>query len=185
MVIDIWQSVIVSKSSRSRRLNKLMPVKEIFLETLEENLSLFGKTFKPKDLTNEEFKRKFKENIEELRPQYENVNKNTVTAFMKSRYNNFIIHRASKFIESSNLPIIVDRSGPTSVFIVDYEFTKEDWRKKASEDFKETSDEMMALQQLLFYMEELLKMLKKPNPDIEEMIRFLEYNVETMREEYT
>ena len=62
---------------------------------------------------------------------------------------------------------------------------KEDWRKKASEDFRETSDELMALQQLLFYMEELLKMLKKPNPDIEEMIRFLEYNVETMREEYT
>tara|TARA_Y100000004_G_scaffold106929_1_gene120054 strand:- start:79 stop:300 length:222 start_codon:yes stop_codon:yes gene_type:complete len=61
----------------------------------------------------------------------------------------------------------------------------EDWRKKASEDFRETSDELMALQQLLFYMEELLKMLKKPNPDIKGMINFLEYNVETLREEYT
>tara|TARA_R100000406_G_scaffold22122_3_gene13958 strand:- start:6318 stop:6539 length:222 start_codon:yes stop_codon:yes gene_type:complete len=61
----------------------------------------------------------------------------------------------------------------------------EDWRKKASEDFRETSDELMALQQLLFYMEELLKMLRKPNPDIKEMINFLEYNIETMREEYT
>ena len=62
---------------------------------------------------------------------------------------------------------------------------KEDWRKKAGEDFRDTSDELMALQQLLFYMEELLKMLRQPEPDIPEIIRFLEYNVETMREEYT
>ena len=33
---------------------------------------------------------------------------------------------------------------------------KEDWRKRAGEDFRDTSDELMALQQLLFYMEELL-----------------------------
>tara|TARA_R100000654_G_scaffold34440_3_gene59862 strand:- start:5233 stop:5451 length:219 start_codon:yes stop_codon:yes gene_type:complete len=61
----------------------------------------------------------------------------------------------------------------------------EDWRKKSREDFEETSDEVMALQQLLFYMEELLKMLKQPEPNIPEIIQFLEYNVETLREEYT
>jgi hypothetical protein len=45
---------------------------------------------------------------------------------MKSRYNNFIIHRASKFIESSDLPILVDKSGQTTVFIVEDVFAKED-----------------------------------------------------------
>ena len=77
-------------------------------------------------------------------------------------------------------------SNPRSSFISRLRsIEKEDWRKKASEDFRETSDELMALQQLLFYMEELLKMLRQPEPDIPEIIRFLEYNVETLREEYT
>ena len=59
---------------------------------------------------------------------------------------------------------------------------KSNWREQARGDL-ETPAELIILQQSLFYMEELLKMMKPPAPNIPDMIEFLEYNIKTVRGE--
>ena len=43
------------------------------------------------------------------------------------------------------------------------------WRKKATDELTD-DDELLMIQQFVFYMEELIKLLRQPNPNIEEII---------------
>lgn len=56
------------------------------------------------------------------------------------------------------------------------------WRKKATDELTD-DDELLMIQQFIFYMEELIKMLKKPNPNLEEIVAWLESEVLTAAKE--
>ena len=57
-----------------------------------------------------------------------------------------------------------------------------DWRDKARGDL-EAPESTIILQQSLFYMEELKKKLEMPNPNIPKILEFLDYNINTLKEE--
>tara|TARA_R100000734_G_C3238918_1_gene44270 strand:+ start:310 stop:516 length:207 start_codon:yes stop_codon:yes gene_type:complete len=59
---------------------------------------------------------------------------------------------------------------------------KQDWKDAARGDL-DADESLIAFQQSLFYMEKVLEELKKPNPDIPELIEFIEYNIQTIKEE--
>ena len=56
------------------------------------------------------------------------------------------------------------------------------WRKKATDELTD-DDELLMIQQFVFYMEELIKLLRQPNPNIEEIINWLESEVMTAAKE--
>ena len=59
---------------------------------------------------------------------------------------------------------------------------KQDWKDTARGDL-DADESLIAFQQSLFYMEKVLEELKKPNPNIPELIEFMEYNIQTIKEE--
>jgi len=59
---------------------------------------------------------------------------------------------------------------------------KQDWKDTARGDL-DADESLIAFQQSLFYMEKVLEELKKPNPNIPELIEFIEYNIQTIKEE--
>ena len=59
---------------------------------------------------------------------------------------------------------------------------KQDWRDTATGNL-DADESLIAFQQSLFYMEKVLEELKKPNPNIPELIEFIEYNIQTIKEE--
>ena len=59
---------------------------------------------------------------------------------------------------------------------------KQDWKDTARGDI-DADESLIAFQQSLFYMEKVLEELKKPNPNIPELIEFMEYNIQTIKEE--
>ena len=187
MVINIWQSIVKRRVKVSRQIDILQAVINVLDEHFDEMADPDG-TVDTRLLTQPTFVGRLKEEVVRMRGD---VRTGNITSWFKNRYNNWlrnILGRANNRLRDYGYHFHHHSGGsnPRSSFISRLRsIEKEDWRKKASEDFRDTSDELMALQQLLFYMEELLKMLKKPNPDIKEMINFLEYNVETLREEYT
>jgi len=190
MVIDIWENIIKGRS----RLSKKMDIMQAIINVLDEHFDEFAdedETIDTRTLKENPFVERLKEELMGMREE-NNVTSTEIGQFLKFRYNNWLNNFLSRGINSPRRRTgyhFFRHSGgshPKYSHIARLKsIEKEDWRKKASEDFRETSDELMALQQLLFYMEELLKMLRQPEPDIPEIIRFLEYNVETMREEYT
>jgi len=187
MVIDIWQSIIKRRLKISRQIDILQAVINMLDEHFDEMADPDG-TVDSRVLREPTFVENLKEEVLRIKGD---VPKNSITLWFKNRYNDWIknmLGRANNRLKENGYEFHRNLGGGSSrsSFISRLRnIEKEDWRKKAGEDFKDTSDELMALQQLLFYMEELLKMLKQPEPDIPEIIRFLEYNVETMREEYT
>ena len=141
-------------------------------------------------LMSEEFVKELREELIGMMKEGDGVRVSEITQFFKHKYKGYLYNFLGRGINSpvrnTGYKFTVSLGGSVPSYVTRItDLTKEDWRKKAGEDFIDTSDELMALQQLLFYMEELLKMLRQPEPDIPEIIRFLEYNVETMREEYT
>lgn len=187
MVIDIWQSIIKRRVKVSRQIDILQAVINMLDEHFDEMADPDG-TVDSRVLREPTFIGRLKEEVMRMRGD---VRPASITLWFKNRYNNWIknmLGRGRNKLKENGYNFHQHSGGgnPRSSFISRLNsIEKEDWRKKASEDFRETSDELMALQQLLFYMEELLKMLRQPEPDIPEIIRFLEYNVETMREEYS
>jgi|TARA_B100000085_G_C18119312_1_gene340541 hypothetical protein len=59
---------------------------------------------------------------------------------------------------------------------------KQDWKDTARGDL-DADESLIAFQQSLFYMEKVLEELKKPNPNIPQLIEFIEYNIQTIKEE--
>ena len=59
---------------------------------------------------------------------------------------------------------------------------KQDWKDTTRGDL-DADESLIAFQQSLFYMEKVLEELKKPNPNIPELIEFMEYNIQTIKEE--
>ena len=59
---------------------------------------------------------------------------------------------------------------------------KQNWKDTARDDL-DADESLIAFQQSLFYMEKVLEELKKPNPNIPELIEFIEYNIQTIKEE--
>ena len=59
---------------------------------------------------------------------------------------------------------------------------KQDWKDTARGDL-DADESLIAFQQSLFYIEKVLEELKKPNPNIPELIEFIEYNIQTIKEE--
>ena len=59
---------------------------------------------------------------------------------------------------------------------------KQNWKDTARGDL-DADESLIAFQQSLFYMEKVLEELKKPNPNIPELIEFIEYNIQTIKEE--
>ena len=57
---------------------------------------------------------------------------------------------------------------------------KQNWKDTARGDL-DADESLIAFQQSLFYMEKVLEELKKPNPNIPELIEFIEYNIQTIR----
>ena len=57
------------------------------------------------------------------------------------------------------------------------------WRSQAHLDWKETSDEQLMVQQFVFYMEELVKLLRQPQPDIDGIVGWLECELTTAKNE--
>lgn len=183
-----WQSIVKSRRVKiSRQIDIMQAVINMLDEHFDEMADPDG-TVDTRVLREPTFIGRLKEEVGRMRGD---VGKNSITLWFKNRYNAWIkniLGRANNRLKDNGYVFHHHSGGsnPRSSFISRLRsIEKEDWRKKASEDFRETSDELMALQQLLFYMEELLKMLRQPEPDIPEIIRFLEYNIETMREEYT
>tara|TARA_R100001440_G_scaffold16224_4_gene27553 strand:- start:25637 stop:25846 length:210 start_codon:yes stop_codon:yes gene_type:complete len=68
------------------------------------------------------------------------------------------------------------------LIFVDWRIILKDWRDKARGDL-DAPESTIILQQSLFYMEEVKKMLQKKNPNIPDIINFLEYNIKILKEE--
>ena len=57
------------------------------------------------------------------------------------------------------------------------------WRTHAWSDWEEVSDERLMIQQFVFYMEELVKLLRQPKPDVEGIVGWLECELATAKKE--
>tara|TARA_B100001778_G_scaffold185709_1_gene152959 strand:- start:3867 stop:4070 length:204 start_codon:yes stop_codon:yes gene_type:complete len=57
------------------------------------------------------------------------------------------------------------------------------WRTQAQANWQESPDDRLMVQQFVFYMEELVKLLRQPEPDIESIVGWLEYELTTAKKE--